>query len=314
MDKNNIDYLNDLLANIVRYQEKQSEKLEEYKQKAAKELEEYKQKAAKELEEYKQKAANEFEEARKRADKEREKADKKYDKEREKAAQELKEMRKIQEENMKGIKELRKEHKEARQETKNIKESFKISKKERDEAHKKAMKEMEEIREAQKKGDIQLKETKKAIKELSQQVDRVCKQLGDMGFVQGEVAEDSIYRNISYAFNKIDKNFIDIQRNIEKNNHEFDIVAVNGNEVLLVEVKNKLSYRAIDSFLNKQIPKFRQLFPEYEKYKLLGAVGSLVVKNEIGKYAEKLGLYVITQGSEGLAEIANSRNFKERIF
>jgi len=71
-------------------------------------------------------------------------------------------------------------------------------------------------------------------------------------------------------------------------------VGVNSNVVLVVEVKNKLQKRMIDSFINKRIPNFKKAFPQYNNYKLLGGIGALVVRDEVGRYAEKSGLYVLT--------------------
>jgi len=48
-----------------------------------------------------------------------------------------------------------------------------------------------ELKESQKKTDEQLERT---IRKL----DEIGRQLGDLGLVQGEVAEDLFYRNVSY--------------------------------------------------------------------------------------------------------------------
>jgi Cdc6-like AAA superfamily ATPase len=45
-------------------------------------------------------------------------------------------------------------------------------------------------------------------------------------------------------------------------------VAINGNEVVIVEVKNKLKRDNVDNFIDKQIPNFKILFPQYKDYKI----------------------------------------------
>ena len=84
--------------------------------------------------------------------------------------------------------------------------------------------------------------------------------------------------------------------------------------VLVVEVKNKLQKRMIDNFITKRIPTFKKAFPQYSNYKLLCGIGALVVKDEVGRYAEKSGLYVLTQTSDGGASLINQKNFKARDF
>ena len=65
----------------------------------------------------------------------------------------------------------------------------------------------------------------------------------------------------------------------------------------------------IDNFITKRIPTFKKAFPQYSNYKLLCGIGALVVKDEVGRYAEKSGLYVLTQTSDGGASLINQKNF-----
>ena len=95
---------------------------------------------------------------------------------------------------------------------------------------------------------------------------------------------------------------------------EYDIVAENSRSVLVIEVKNKLEKRMVDSFISKKLPKFKKAFPRYRDYKLLGGIGALVVKDDVGRYAEKAGLYVLTQTDEAGAALANRKNFRAKNF
>ena len=181
---------------------------------------------------------------------------------------------------------------------------------------------MSELRDSQKKTDDQIRNTDEQILELKEsldktieRLDRIGRQLADFGLVQGEVAEDLFYRNIQYLFKDRNIAFRSIKRNLKKKGTaEYDIVAVNSNVVLVVEVKNKLQKRMIDSFINKRIPNFKKVFPQYSNYKLLGGIGALVVRDEIGRYAEKSGLYVLTQTSDGGASLINRKGFQAKDF
>jgi len=179
-----------------------------------------------------------------------------------------------------------------------------------------------ELKESQKKTDQQILELKESQKKTDAQLektiiklDEIGRQLGDLGIVQGEVAEDLFYRNVRHLFKSRDMDFHDVKRNLKKKGvGEYDIVAVDGDAVLVIEIKNKLQKRMIDVFINKRLPKFKEAFPEFRGRRLFGAIGALVVKDDVGRYAEKAGLYVLTQTSEGGAALANRKNFRAKEF
>ena len=64
-----------------------------------------------------------------------------------------------------------------------------------------------ELRESQEKTDEQILELKESQKKTDEQLqktieklDEIGRQLGDLGIVQGQVAEDLFYRNVRYLF------------------------------------------------------------------------------------------------------------------
>ncbi len=179
------------------------------------------------------------------------------------------------------------------------------------------------LTESQKKTDEQLSRTDEQLSRTDGQLSRTIKklddigrQLGELGLVQGEVAEDLFYRNVRYLFKEErDIIFADVKRNLKKKGGgEYDIVALNGDAVLVIEVKNKLQNRMVDNFVEKKLPKFKKIFPEYRGRRLFGGIGALVVKDAVSRYAEKAGLYVLTQTSEGGAGLINRKNFRAKEF
>ena len=165
-----------------------------------------------------------------------------------------------------------------------------------------------QLKESQAKTDEQLSKT---IRKL----DDIGSQLGELGLVQGEVAEDLFYRNLKGVFRKAKLDLKKVRRRVKRKGvGEYDLVAVDGGRVLVVEVKNKLEKRMVDKFLEEKLPRFKEIFPEYAKYQVIGGMGALVVKDEVGRYAEKAGLYVLTQTDEGGATLLNREGFKPRTF
>ena len=94
--------------------------------------------------------------------------------------------------------------------TSELKESQERYSQERRESQDRIDEEILELKESQKKTDEQLRKT---IKKL----DDIGRQLGDLGLVQGEVAEDLFYRNVRYLFKEErDMIFADVKRNLKK--------------------------------------------------------------------------------------------------
>ena len=171
------------------------------------------------------------------------------------------------------------------------------------------------LREAQDRTDEQLNRTDEQLNKTIRKLDRIGVLLGDLGLVQGEVAEDLFYRNLKGVFRKAKLELRKVKRNLKrKGEGEYDLVAVDGGRVLVVEVKNKLEKRMVDKFLEEKLPRFKELFPEYERYQVIGGMGALVVKDDVGRYAEKSGLYVLTQTDEGGAALLNREGFQPRTF
>ncbi len=183
------------------------------------------------------------------------------------------------------------------------------------ESQEKTDRQIGELRESQKKTDEQQNRTERLLQQTIIKLDDVGRQLGELGLVQGEVAEELFYRNVKHLFLPKGKSFATVIRNLKKKGTaEYDIVASDGEDVLVIEVKNKLSARMVDSFIRKKLPNFRTVFPEYRNFRLSGGIGALVVKDEVGRYAEKSGLYVLTQTADGGAALLNRKNFKPKIF
>ena len=172
-----------------------------------------------------------------------------------------------------------------------------------------------ELKEFQKKTDEQIRKTDEQLRRTDAKLERIGKQLGDLGLVQGEVAEELFYRNLVDIFRKQKVIFEKVRRSVKRKGiDEYDIVAINGGRILVLEVKNKLEKRMVDRFIEEKLPRFKEVFPEYRDRKLAGGMGALVVKDEVGRYAEKAGLYVLTQTNEGGAALLNREDFKPKEF
>ena len=102
------------------------------------------------------------------------------------------------------------------------------------------------------------------------------------------------------------KNKDDIQR------QEFDIIAVNGIEVVAVEVKTVLNPKEVNRFL-ETLQSFKLYFPDYKNKIVYAAVAYLKSENKAHFVAEEKGLFVIRATGDS-ASIINKKDFKPKSF
>ena len=74
--------------------------------------------------------------------------------------------------------------------------------------------------------------------------------------------------------------------------YEFDILAINGQEVVVVEVKTTLRSEDVTYFLGR-LARFTEYEPVWQGKKIFGAVAYLKTDTFVQTYAERQGLFVI---------------------
>ena len=93
---------------------------------------------------------------------------------------------------------------------------------------------------------------------------------------------------------------------------EFDIIAANGKEIVIVEVKTVLTPRDIYRFL-PNVRKFKAYFPRYQNDIIYGAMAYLKSENRAHVISEEEGLFVIEAVGDS-ASLINKPNFKPKVF
>ena len=102
------------------------------------------------------------------------------------------------------------------------------------------------------------------------------------------------------------------RQNYGERRWEFDLVAINGEEVVVVEVKTSLRVPDVDRFI-RRLNEFPELMPEYAERRIYGAVAYLKAYQESDVRAERLGLFVI-RATGSSASITNRPGFTPRAF
>ncbi len=93
---------------------------------------------------------------------------------------------------------------------------------------------------------------------------------------------------------------------------EVDLLALNAQVAVAVECKSHLSVDDVNEHLQR-LAQFKDCFPHYREYQLLGAVAGMVVPDQVGRYADRKGLFVLAQSGQAI-EIRNDASFQPKTW
>ncbi|MGK7945336.1 MAG: hypothetical protein AB4058_12785, partial [Microcystaceae cyanobacterium] len=144
-------------------------------------------------------------------------------------------------------------------------------------------------------------ETERQIKEVNQQIKEVNQQIGKLGNRLGEFVEWQVRPAAVRLFQErgIEVHALSKEISAQRGNEglEIDLLVVNDTDVILVEVKSKLSQRDVDDHLER-LAKFKEFMPRYADTRALGAVAGMIVPSDVARYAYRKGLFVLAQSGE----------------
>ena len=175
----------------------------------------------------------------------------------------------------------------------------------------------EQIRKSREEFDRDLKKSRekfdrdirKSREEFNKSMAEVNRNLGGIGNTQGEIAEDLFRRNAHAALDNYGIHIDQVHHNLRSTGRrEYDIVAVNAEQAVVIEIKTKLKARDVEKFLQTQLPQFKSAFPEFRDYAVYGGMGALVISKEQELELCGLGLFVFTQGEDGIARVRKPAN------
>ena len=174
------------------------------------------------------------------------------------------------------------------------------------EKQEKATLDMEKIRKRQKQTDRQMKQTDRQMKKLA---GLFTSQWGKLmeSLVEGDLVPLLQARGIS-----VQSTHPRVRGRRNGEHYEFDILAGNGEEMVVVEVKTTLKVDDVKQFLEK-LNKFTEYEPVYLGKQIYGAVAYLRTEQDSELYAERQGLYVI-RATGNSASIINTEDFRPRVF
>ncbi|MBK6571340.1 MAG: hypothetical protein IPO72_07495 [Saprospiraceae bacterium] len=169
-----------------------------------------------------------------------------------------------------------------------------------------------------KETDLQFKETDRRFKETDRQfkdTDRkINKTIHLFESQWGKFVESLVNGNLIHILRSkgIDVHDTTQRRKGEHNGRqfEFDIIAKNGSEIVIVEVKSTLNVQVVKDFLD-ELSQVRDWLEEYKDFKLYGAVAFLTADEESPLFSERQGLFVIKATGDS-AILVNKDDFRPK--
>jgi hypothetical protein len=158
-----------------------------------------------------------------------------------------------------------------------------------------------------------VKETTEQVKEMSREIRKMEHQFTSMW---GKLVESLVRGDLISLLNRRNISVRSTLQRVEgiynKRRFEFDIIAVNGVEIVVVEVKTTLKNEDIRHFIDK-LGNIKEWLPDYKDKKIYGAVAFIHTEENVVSFAESSGLLVI-RATGSSASIINQDDFYPRIF
>ena len=176
--------------------------------------------------------------------------------------------------------------------------------------------ETDKLRASQKETGEQIKETDEQMKKTDEQMKktdiRIDKIIGDFGNRWGKLGENLIKGSLVQRLNDRGIKVERVITNAKNGSSEFDIIAINGTETVVVEVKATLDPSDVQKF-TESIKQFKTLWPEFKDKTIYGAMAFLIRANrQADGLAQKQGFFVIS--ATGDVIIQNKKDFQPKVF
>ena len=204
---------------------------------------------------------------------------------------------------------------------KQMQETQKETQMQMQEMQKETQKQMQETQKQMQETEKQIQETKRLMRESHERTEKtvadLSKNIGGLGNSLGRLTETLFsaelwrkFNDLGYPFTKQGPHvkFVDEKKVLA----EADYLLENGEYVMVVEVKTELSAENIADHLLR-IDRIRRYFDKHgDDRKLVGAVAGGVVSDNVLRYAQKQGLYVIVQTGDSATIADAPPGFKAR--
>jgi Holliday junction resolvase-like predicted endonuclease len=166
---------------------------------------------------------------------------------------------------------------------------------------------------AQKETDARFKETDVRFKETDKRIKAAFDLFeGQWGKLMESLVEGDLINLLNQWGIKTTETSMRRKGSHNGQNFEFDIIAHNGGEIVIIEVKTTLKTQDVKQFIEK-LKAAKIYMQEYKDYKIYGAVACLRADSGSEVYAENEKLFVI-KATGNSAHILNKKGFVPKGF
>ena len=249
------------------------------------------------------------EEAEKEAKRRQEEADRRQEEAEKEAKRRQEEADRRQEEADRRQEEAEKEAKRRQEEAERRQEE---AERRQEEAEKEAKRRQEEAERRQ-------EESEKEAKRLRREMDRGFKRLdklftGQWGKLMEALVDGDLVELLKGKGVAVEKTVQNIKKEKDGERWQVDIVAINGDEVVVVEVKTTMKVGDVKRFVERTLGRFAdEICPEYKDKTVYGAMAYLKEEENSAKYAEREGLFVV-RATGSSSSIVNGTEFVPKVF
>jgi len=166
----------------------------------------------------------------------------------------------------------------------------------------------------------QMEETDRQMKETNLKMEKTDKKINDLerlftsqwGKLIESLVEGDLIRILNERNIKVNLAYTRVKGIFEGKQFEFDVIAENGEEVVVVEVKTTLKPKDVNDFI-KDLKLFKSMRPKYSDNKIIGAVAYLTDHGNASQMAQNKGLLAI-RATGSSSSIINLPDFQPKYW
>ena len=164
---------------------------------------------------------------------------------------------------------------------------------------------------------LMFQETDRMLSEKFRETDKKIKELSALFTSQwGKLVESLVEGDLIKLLNEkgieVEQTVQRVKGNHKGQNFEYGIIAVNGDEIVIVEVKTTLRPSDVKDF-HEKLWKAKKYLSAYKDKKIFGAMAFITADGASNIMAEKLGFFVI-KATGSSSSIVNGADFKPKAF
>jgi len=170
-----------------------------------------------------------------------------------------------------------------------------------------------ELSRSQMKTDRQMAETDRRMEETHRELKKFIGSVGsEWGHLVESLTRPSCLGQLREAGIDVTQMAGDTMSQRPGFEQEWDVLLVDGAELVAVEVKSRFRPADLDR-VEEKLAKFKKAFPQYDGYRVYGAVAAIKFDAGLERRAPKRGLFVFQPSGE-VMKLVNEKGFKPKAY